>query len=99
MEFLDNFDGIFGSIEPSEIGNVVQEDVNEVDEDENLENDEREMSLNIVRRPYRRFPRIDFIEMWNDDEFFCRFRMSKGTIVYVLSMIEEQLKPKLYSNR
>lgn len=94
MDFLDNFDRIFGEIIIDEL-----EEEEEYFDLEEEDDDNDEINLEISRRPYRRFPRIDFIEMWKDDEFFSRFRMGKGTIVYVLSLIDEQLKPKLYSNR
>lgn len=87
MDFLDNFDRRFGPL-------VVFEE--EEFEDEANEADLLDFELG---RNYRQFPRIDFINYWNDDEFFERFRLVKSTIVYVLSLIEDQLSHNAYQNR
>lgn len=92
MEFLDNFDRIFGAL-------VTTEEV--IENEESDDDDYEEINLEIGRRQgYRQFPRIDFIDMWNEDEFFSRFRMCKTTVVYVLSLIEDKLRvaPNRYVN-
>lgn len=60
----------------------------EFDEDNEIVMDEAEISS----RRYRLNPRIDYMQHWDDDEFKKRFRMSKETIKYILSLIEPQLQ-------
>lgn len=91
MEFLNDFDGRFGGI-------VVADEEEEDGWQSNYEEDNDLLNLELERK-YRQFARIDFINMWNDDEFFSRFRMRKPTIVYVLSLIENQLTSNTYRNR
>lgn len=98
MDFLVDFDNNFGENLPADRavgGNL--EDLEDSDDDyiddwnEDLEiiDLERHAQNN---RSYRQFIRVNYMEMWNDGEFFQRFRMSKESIVYVLSLIEPQLQ-------
>jgi len=38
--------------------------------------------------------RMEDLEMWDDDEFFMRFRLKKTTVIELLSKIEFHLKSK-----
>lgn len=60
-------------------------------ENEESDDENGQLNLEIERRAYRLLPRIDYIDMWNDVEFFQRFRLRKETVVYVLSMIHHKL--------
>lgn len=96
MEFLDELDRDplqWTGSSPSSSSNEDYEE-NEENDDENGELIEIDV---IERRGYRLFPRIDYIDYWNDVEFFQRFRLRKTTVVPVLSMI--QLKLPNNSNR
>lgn len=90
MEFLDELDR-----DPLQwTGSSPSSGENEENDDENGELIEIDVT---ERRGYRLFPRIDYIDYWNDVEFFQRFRLRKTTVVPVLSMI--QLKLPNNSNR
>lgn len=92
MDFLRDFDERFGGI-------AVDDDEEEEDGWESDYNEDDDLLNLEMGRKYRQLPRIDLINMWNDDEFFARFRMSKPTVVYVLSLIEDQLASDTYRNR
>lgn len=50
-----------------------------------------DFDLLFGERNYRMNPRINYCDHWNDDEFVKRFRMTKHTVEYVLSLIEPKL--------
>ncbi|XP_068082607.1 putative nuclease HARBI1 [Anabrus simplex] len=46
-----------------------------------------------IRRPLRRIrERPDHFCIWTDAEFFCRFRLKKPTVIYLLGLIEDELR-------
>jgi hypothetical protein len=55
--------------------------------------DERFMNLAAQgRRPKNVRPRIENFNVWNDDEFFVRFRLTKATVLHLLQQIEHNLE-------
>lgn len=91
MEFLARLDELFGGQEVFNINFDLfppnEDQFSDDDDDENI-------GFGIERRQYRMYPRMHYMEMWNDDEFFKRFRLSKPTVAYVLTLIEPRLKPR-----
>jgi len=59
--------------------------------------DEDEYNIEDLPKPRKkkvfRNRMVDF-EMWDDDEFFMRFRLKKPTVIELLSKIEFHLKSK-----
>lgn len=95
MEFLDRLDELYGGEDVFLFPrNKNQFDIfHDDDDDENY-------TFELERRQYRMHLRVSYMEIWNEDEFFKWFRLSKSTVVYILSLIEPQLQPKGgYSNR
>lgn len=90
MDFLNNFDERFGAV-------VVADEEEEDGWESDYSEDNDLLNLEMGRK--YQLPRIDLIDLWNDDEFFSRFRMGKPTVVYVLSLIENQLTPDTNRNR
>ena len=45
----------------------------------------------MCRRPYTVRRRQDPMEIYDDDEFVQRFRLSKCTVAYVVTVIEDQI--------
>jgi hypothetical protein len=37
-------------------------------------------------------PRIDNFNVWNDDQFFVRFRLTKLTVLHLLDLVEPSLE-------
>lgn len=96
MEILDEFDERFGALV---VGDGEEEEEGDQYDDYDHEDEEDNDLLLEVRKSYRQFSRIDVMTMWNEAEFFQRFRMSKHTISYVLSLIEVKLAPTAKRNR
>ena len=90
MEFLARLNKLFGGQKVFNI-NFDLFPSNEFSDDDD---DDDNIRFGIERRQYRMYPRMDYMEMWNNDEFFKRFRLSKPTVAYILTLIEPQLKPK-----
>lgn len=70
------------------------EDFNEIDDI--LEIEEAEI-INIINPEYRQYivrERPDHLNIWNDSEFFNRFRLSKETVLAILELIEEEIRHK-----
>lgn len=61
-----------------------------------IENDEENENLNIRERNrhmnarvYR--PRIDHFNVWSDEEFLCRFRLSKNSVRQITNLIRDEI--------
>lgn len=49
--------------------------------------------INIIhRRPYTIRQRPNHLEFWDDTDFVFRFRLSKGTVAYLLRSIENIIR-------
>lgn len=57
------------------------------EENENLNEHERNRHINP--RIYR--PRIDHLNIWNDEEFLCRFRLSKNSVRLITGLIRDEI--------
>jgi hypothetical protein len=64
-----------------------------------LENDssdsDDEFFMNLAARGRRVKdvrPRIDNFNVWNDDQFFVRFRLTKPTVLHLLELVEPSLE-------
>lgn len=94
MEFLARLDELYGGEEGFNIRlDLFPRNENQFDvfyDDDDAEN----YIFELERRQYRMYVRISYMEIWNEDEFFNRFRLSKSTVAYILSLIEPQLQPK-----
>lgn len=93
MELFARLDGLYGGEDVFNIQGIFprNEDLFGVfHHDDDAEN----YTFELERRQYRMHPRVSYMEIWNEDEFFKRFRLSKSTVAYILSLIEPQLQPK-----
>jgi hypothetical protein len=45
------------------------------------------------RRPRRFFPRVNPLDVYEDDEIFMRYRFYPQTILFILSLIRDRLQP------
>lgn len=61
--------------------NVFSDDSDEDEEDK----------VTTIRRPYTMRVRTDHIAMWDDRDFFARFRLTKKTVMEFLPKIKEHL--------
>jgi len=55
------------------------------------DDDELNMYVNYVRRPYTIRCRIDHFNKWDDYDFKARFRLSKETVSEVLNIIKHSI--------
>lgn len=61
--------------------------------DDEIERQEIEdLGLLKVRKPYNVLNRYDNFNMWDDIEFYNRFRVKKYTAVDLLQQIEDRIK-------
>ncbi|KAI4465993.1 hypothetical protein MML48_3g00015527 [Holotrichia oblita] len=51
--------------------------------------------VNPDRKPYTVRPRTDNMNVWDDNEFVRRFRLSKASVRNILQQIEQQLVPRV----
>ena len=55
--------------------------------------DEIEDDFNLIlRKPYTIRQRPNHLEYWDDEEFRCRFRLTKNATMYVLQQIENFIR-------
>lgn len=64
---------------------------------ENIENQIAE--LQTTRKPYIVQTRLNPMRDYSDDQFRCRFRLTKESVVYLNSLIREHLEPKTTRNQ
>jgi hypothetical protein len=63
--------------------NIILLDINIFsDDDEDEEN---------IRRPYMLRNKLNHFEIWDDVDFFARFRLRKQTVMLLLNLIDDQL--------
>jgi hypothetical protein len=63
------------------------------DFDSSDEEDEFFMNLDAQGRRAKNFrARVDHFNVWNDDGFFVRFRLTKPTVLYLLEETEPHLE-------
>jgi hypothetical protein len=61
-------------------------------DDESDEDDEMMANIAVGGRAQRRIrPRPDHFNLWNDEEFFVRFRLTKPTVMHLFGLIEDQI--------
>lgn len=60
---------------------------------EEIEERVEEEEAAVCRRPYTVRQRQDPMDFYDDDEFVQRFRLSKRTVAYVVTLIEDQIRP------
>lgn len=63
---------------------------------ENIEN--QIADLQTVRKPYTVQPRLDPMQNYTDEQFRKRFRLTKRAVIYLHSLIGEDLEPKTTRN-
>lgn len=93
MEFLARLDEFHGGEDIFNIQDLFPRNENQFDVFHDDDDDEN-YAFELENRQYRMHLRISYMEIWNDDEFCKRFRLSKSTVAYILSLIETQLQPK-----
>lgn len=64
-----------------------------------VEDEELEIQAPITRWPRRIRDRVDHFEIWNELEFFNRFRMTKNTASIVLELIQYTIQSRTMKNQ
>jgi len=61
-----------------------------------IDDDDQEIVnfLNYQRRVYTIRPRVDHMNIWDDEDFRARFRISKDVVIQVLGFINDQISSR-----